>query len=262
MAVTVGSRLPGGRVYNPRPLAQRITSMRSKPAAPAAAAPAPAPQPQPAQPLPPNPVASSAEREFYSNSLFPSLRSTGGPTESPMYKWRLEQGIRDLDRMMAAKGHGTGADSSYAAEQRQNLVSRLTAEEASRMEDARSREADRLQMMLESEAGRRENRDFRGRDDLFRLLDMSFSQYQPGQVPQSVQDWMQLESALGNANAMMAGGGGGGGSGGGSGAMPFIPAFPSGPNTSISSQASALADASNAAGRGNLFSSILNYIMK
>ncbi len=244
----------GGRtVYSAnRPAARPVA--KPKPAIPAAT---PAPAPQPVAAAPALPTASPEQQQFYADSLFGNLKNKD-PQGSAMYKWRLNQGLADLEKQLAAKGQ---LDSGFAMEQRQNLISRLSAEEAARMEDSRSTDANRLQLMLENEANRRQNVDFRGRDDIFKLLDMSLSQYQPGQVPQSVSQWMDLEKALGSAMASR-GGGGGGRSGGGGGSMPFIPAFPDGPNRSTSTQVGALMDAANSAGRGELFSQIASYLLK
>ena len=252
--VAPGIYSQGGRtVYSAnRPAARPVA--KPKPVTPAAT---PAPTaPQPVAAAAPLPTASPEQQQFYANSLFGNLKQTD-PQGSAMYKWRLNQGLADLEKQLSAKGQ---LDSGFAQEQRLNLINRLSAEEASRLEDARSTDANRLQLMMENEANRRQNVDFRGRDDIFKLLDMSLSQYQPGQVPQSVSQWMDLEKALGSAMASR--GGGGGGRSGGGGAMPFIPAFPSGPNTAVSSQVKPLMDAANAAGRGDLFSQIATYLLK
>ncbi len=250
-------RNPGrpGLIYSAQ---KPVVRTKPKQLAPTPTVPAPAPV-QPMIPkAAPVPVADPATKEFYQKSLFGNLKSDG-VTPSPMYEWRKNEAINALDRRFAANGQ---LGSGYADEQRMKAINQLTAEEDAKRETARSHEADRLGDMLEREATRRQDTDFRSRDDTFRTLEMLLGQYNPGDVPATVEQWAALERALGNAAGMGAGGGGGGGGGGAVAPQAPLPIFPSRPNTSTSSQAQILANAGNSAGYGQLASTLFNYLLQ
>ncbi len=211
-------------------------------------------QPQPAQnPYQQAPNAGSAYGNTL-NRLFPSMNGQIDPEGSKLYQFQKQQGLRDLERVMSARGlTGSGAE----VEANSRFLNELGSAEAERQNRTLQTEADRLFNLTNSEADRRFAGQTNAWDNLYRFSELATRQSPMTEAYDATQRTAGLYGNIGNRRAGMIGNdyarsyGGGGQSPG-----QFIPPFPNAPDYSIVDRVSA---GTNAPNTNSFWSSIFQY---
>lgn len=181
-AVGMTGRAPGGSRPGDGMSMQPDAQMSNQPL-PAASAPMPMSQSVPATP---NDNA----------ALFPNQRAFEPKNYegSPLYQFQRDQGMKMLDRKLAAEGK---LGSGFQFDQYRNFLTELGAQESERASQVAQQEANRLQTMQENEAQRRERVGNNAWDRNFSLMELMSRQNPMGYAVQGTNN-------LGDAYGTMA----------------------------------------------------------
>lgn len=153
------------------------------------------------QPLPttdtPRPMDQGVQATPNDNAaLFPNQRAFEPQNYegSPLYKFQRDEGMKALDRKLAAEGK---LGSGFQFDQYRNFLTNLGAQEAERSSQVAQQEANRLQTMQENESQRRERVGNNAWDRNFSLMELMSRQNPMGYAVQGA-------NSLGDAYGTMA----------------------------------------------------------
>lgn len=231
---------------------------------PAPKIPAPQPQQPAPQPIAPNNTA----------ALFPNVRAFEPKNYegSPLYQFQKKEGLKDLEKLMSARGL---TKSGAEVEANSKFLSDVGAQEAQRQQGVAQQEADRLERMQQAESQRLTGAGNDQFDRQYKILELMSRQspmeYAYGGMNRASDLDLQrakaqaqyLSQAYARPTVGMSSGGGGGRSGGGSVKQaPFMPPFPTGPDYSAINQAQIFSNGANqmdwAKNLGNLASGVIS----
>ena len=216
----------------------------------------------PATPAPPTVDPGTATGATAQTPAAPVDTSAFFPNTGPgsgLFDWQSQQGLRALDRMNARDGLvGSGA----AIEGANQFMTQLTGQEIQRQLDNRQRNADRLTQLSSDASLQQERTGNEQFDRAYQLLSLlagqnptSIGADSAGRAAGMTQDETNTLSKMIAQMFPRATGGGGGSQ------MPFVPAFPSGPNMGAINAIGAQTGASNGTAWGNAISTILGLLL-
>lgn len=181
-------------------------------------------------------------------------------TNSPLYQYQQTEGLRALDRLMAARGRtGSGAE----VEANAKFLNQLGAQEADRQQNLASQNYSAYNSQRESEASRRDAQQQNAFNNYYSMLQLGLSQSPMDQAYGAAGQGANMTNQYGQRRGgqqsqqyrhVSAGGGGGGG-----GSAPiYAPPFASQPNFSGSDILGAI----GAGSQQNPFLQTLPYFFK
>lgn len=258
----LNQQISGGTVTDPAQLARKQRRLafvsrkmgrpvpKQRPAAPANNIPPPNDQVTATQPMQ-QPQAPQGNGN--ANALFPDERmfEFENYSGSPMYKFQQEQGLKALDKRLAATGQ---LGSGFQFENYNKFLNELGANEAERNSQITMRAADRLERMQENESQRRERAGNENWNRNYQLLSLMAAQNPMSYAFQGTQNLGDAYGGLGNrADSFYSDFYPRASGGGGYIAPPYLPPAASGPDFS---QYNVRDSASDAASNNDWLSSI------